>query len=103
MSTSWVLLWTIFIGWAIAQLSMAALVQIFIDSAKSATIVGYVLSIFSTLIGIPICTVIFPTPMTLPFLLTLYPPLALSRIVYILGSACADSVECIRNFSDGSG
>ncbi len=100
MNTSPVLLWAVFVGWAIAQLAMATLFQIFIDSAKAATIVGYVLSIFSTLIGVPICTVIFPAPMTLPFLLTLYPPLALSRIVYLLGMACADSVECFRHIRD---
>jgi hypothetical protein len=90
--TSALLLWAVFLGWAVAQVAMAALFQIFINSAKTATIVGYVLSIFSTLVGVPICTVIFPAPMALPLYLTLYPPLALSRIIYHLGTACADSL-----------
>lgn len=80
-----------FIGWAIAQVSMASIFQIFINSSKTATIVGYILSIFSTLIGVTICTVIFPYPMTLPLLLILYPPFGLSRIVFHLGMACADT------------
>jgi hypothetical protein len=51
METSGVLLWIILIGWGIAQISMTNLVQIFIRNAKSATIIGYILSIFSTLLG----------------------------------------------------
>jgi hypothetical protein len=100
--TSPALLWTLFVGWAIAQVAMATLFQIFINSAKTATIVGYVLSVFSTLVGVPVCTVIFPAPMTLPLALLLYPPLALSRSVYLLGMACADSTECFRSFADAT-
>lgn len=44
-------MWVMLIGWAIAQIGMTNFVQIFISNAKSATIVGYVLSIFSTLLG----------------------------------------------------
>lgn len=99
VSTGGMLLWSVFLGWAIAQVSLAALVQVFIDSAKAATIVGYILSIFSTLVGVAISTVIFPSPMTLPLLLVLYPPFALSRIVFHLGVACADSRECYRSFA----
>jgi hypothetical protein len=98
--TSALLLWTVFVGWAVAQVAMAALFQVFINSAKTATIVGYVLSIFSTLVGVTICTVIFPAPMTLPLPFLLYPPFALSRIVFHLGLACADSRECYRAVAD---
>jgi hypothetical protein len=51
IQTSGVLLWVMLIGWGIAQISMTNFVQIFIRNAKSATIIGYILSIFSTLIG----------------------------------------------------
>lgn len=88
--TSWVVIWITFIGWAIAQISMTSFFQIFINNSKTATIIGYILSIFSTLIGVTICTVVFPAPLTLPLLLIMYPPFALSRIVFHLGMACAD-------------
>ena len=101
--TSAGLLWAVFVGWAIAQTAMAAFFQIFINSAKTATIVGYVLSIFSTLVGVPLSTVIFPAPLVLPLPLLLYPPLTLSRIVYHLGVACADSTECVRSVSGANG
>lgn len=45
------LFWIILVGWAIAQISLTNFVQIFLNNAKSATIVGYLLSIFSTLVG----------------------------------------------------
>lgn len=80
-----------FIGWAIAQISMTSFVQIFINSSKTATIIGYILSIFSTLIGVTLCTVVFPYPMKMPFYLLCYPPFALSRIVFHIGLACSDS------------
>lgn len=101
--TSALVVWIVFIVWAIAQTSMTSFVQVFIDNSKTATIVGYVLSIFSTLVGIAISTVIFPYPFTLPFYLMIYPPFALNRIVYHLGLACADSRECYKSFVDLDG
>ena len=49
--TSPLLIWVTFIGWAISQIALTSFVQIFISNSKTATIVGYLLSIFSTIIG----------------------------------------------------
>lgn len=57
------LFWIILIGWSIAQISLTTLVQIFINNAKSATIIGYLLSIFSTLVGEALSVTIYPFPM----------------------------------------
>ena len=95
--TSFALLWLIFIGWAIAQISLTSLIQVFINNSKTATIVGYLLSIFSTIIGGVISTVIYPFPMTMPLSLLCYPPFALCRIIYYLGWACADTTGCYRS------
>ena len=51
VDTDPIVFWALLIGWAIALISMTNFVQIFINSAKSATIVGYLLSIFSCFIG----------------------------------------------------
>lgn len=56
-------IWLLFGGWAIAQAAMASLFQVFLDSARTSTIIGYVLSIFSTLVAMALSTVIFPYPM----------------------------------------
>jgi hypothetical protein len=89
MNTSACLLWIIFIGWAIAQIAMTSLFQIFIDNSKTATIIGYILSIFSTLVGMVLSSVIFPYPMKFPTTLLMYPPFALSRAIFHLGVACS--------------
>lgn len=51
VETSVGVFWILLIGWAIALISMTNFVQIFINSAKSATIIGYLLSIFSCFVG----------------------------------------------------
>lgn len=97
--TSAPLIWIIFVGWAIAQIAMTSFVQIFIDNSKTATIVGYILSIFSTLIGEVLATLIFPQPMTFPLPLLLYPPFALCRIIYYLGWSCSNNTGCYQSIS----
>jgi hypothetical protein len=96
--TGILLYWTILLGWAIAQISLTNFVQIFVNNAKSATILGYLLSIFSTLIGEALSTTIHPFPMEMPIWLLMFPPFALCRINNLLGLACA-SGGCYRSWS----
>lgn len=84
------IIWLMFITWAIAQISMTTLFQVFINNSKAATIIGYLLSIFSTIIGLTVSTIIFPFPSAVPIYVLIYPPFALSRIVYLIGMACSD-------------
>jgi hypothetical protein len=95
--TSFSVLWLTFVGWAIAQIALTSLVQIFINNSRTATIVGYLLSIFSTIIGEVLSTLIFPIPMTLPLPMLLYPPFALCRIVYYMGWNCSDTRGCYQS------
>lgn len=97
-STSSALMWILLIGWAIAQISMTNLVQIFIRNGKSATIIGYILSIFSSLVGETIAVAVYADPLRMPFMLLLYPPFALCRIIYIMGIACS-STGCYSSLS----
>lgn len=69
VNTDWIVIWTLFLGWSIAQVSMTAFIQIFLNSSKAATIIGYILSIFSTIVGQGLCNIIFPFPMKLPLFL----------------------------------
>ena len=87
--TSMLLLCTLLMGWAVAQISMTNLVQIFISNGKSATIIGYILSIFSTLVGQTIAIAVYADPMKMPISLLLFPPFALCRIIYLMGIACS--------------
>ena len=56
----------VILGWAISQLSIASFVQIFINKGRTATVVGYVLCIFLTLIGQTFASGIFPMPTVMP-------------------------------------
>lgn len=102
VTTSSLLLWLVFVGWAIAQISMTNFVQIFIKDGKTATITGYILSIFSSLLGDTIAMAVYADPLVMPFWLLCYPPFALCRIIYIMGIACS-STGCYSHVSDFSG
>lgn len=97
--TSGLFMWVMFVGWAVAQIGMTNFVQIFIGSGKSATIIGYILSIFSTLLGETIAVAVYADPLLMPTSLLLYPPFALCRIIYIMGIACSSS-GCYTSISD---
>jgi hypothetical protein len=84
-------MWILLIGWAIAQISMTNFFQIFLKNSKSASIIGYILSIFSTLVGETISMGVYPDPLKMPFVLLLYPPFSLCRIIYIMGIACSST------------
>ena len=79
--TSPILFLIILAGWAIAMISTVTFVQIFINSSRVATVVGYILSVFSTLLGQPIVTYIYPHPKPLPNFLISYPPFTICRII----------------------
>lgn len=89
--TSGVFMWTLLLGWGIAQIGMTNFIQIFIYNGKSATIVGYVLSVFSTLVGETVAIAVYSDPMKMPFLLLFYPPFALCRLIYMMGIACSST------------
>ncbi len=97
--TSSSILFILFVGWSIAQVSLTAFVQIFINNAKTATIIGYLLSIFSGLVSQAICAVIYPYPARLPLGMLMYPPLALARGIYLIGYSCANNSNCYQDIS----
>lgn len=93
-------LWSVFVGWSVAMVSLTSFVQIFIDSSKSATIIGYLLSIFSSLVGEVLSSLIYPIPSDLPALLLAYPPFALSRSLKIVGFSCANHSSCMGSLAE---
>lgn len=64
--TSSILMIVVLLGWAISQLSIANFVQVFINKGRTATVVGYVLCIFMTLIGQTFASGIYPMPTVMP-------------------------------------
>jgi len=97
--TSCSILFTLFVGWSIAQVSLTTFAQIFINNAKTATIIGYLLSIFSGLVSQAISTVVYPYPARLPLGMLMYPPLALARGIYLIGYSCANNSSCYQDLN----
>jgi hypothetical protein len=78
---------------------MTNFVQIFINSAKSATIVGYLLSIFSCFVGEAITTFIYAYPQNVPIPILLFPPFALCRAIYLIGFSCSSNSSCYKGMT----
>lgn len=85
-------------SWTISMLAMTSLLSLFISSSKSASIIGYLVSIMSTILGLVLCTAVYPFPTEMPNWMIIYPPFALCRAVYLIGFACADISGCYQNF-----
>jgi hypothetical protein len=97
IETSGLLMAIIMLGWALSQISLANLVQVFISKAKTATIIGYVLAIFITLVGEALAVGIFAMPLIMPLCnniidldLRLYPSISLCRLFYKMAFACSN-------------
>lgn len=101
--TSFQLMVVIMVGWALSQVSLANLVQVFISKAKSATVIGYVISVFVTLVGEALSTAVFALPMKMPICthsdkldLRLYPGMSLCRLFYRMAFACSNG-SCFKS------
>lgn len=76
-------------GQVISQIGLAIFFQVFLQKARSATIIGYLLSVMTSLVAITINVVIYPGPYQIPFSLRLYPPSAFARLLYVTSLACS--------------
>jgi hypothetical protein len=70
--TSPVLMAVIMVGWGLSQVSLANFVQVFISKAKSATVIGYVMAIFLTLVGEALAVGVFAMPLSVPLCTTVF-------------------------------
>lgn len=96
----WVLC-AFFLGWGISQISLAFLIQVFISRARTATIWGYLLSIWTSLWGITLNVAIYPIPYTLPWYFLIYPHFALTRGIYLFSYHCG-YWKCIETLEEVS-
>ena len=80
----------ILVGWALCQVSLANFVQVFISKARSATVIGYVMSIFLTLVGQALAIGVFAMPLNMPLCTIFF----IHTFVYTLECLCvAYSIE----------
>jgi hypothetical protein len=68
---------------------MAFCVQVFINKAKTASIIGYLLSIWLILTAVSFNIGIYPYPLNLPYGLRVVPTFGFCRIIYRMAEACS--------------
>jgi len=86
-------------GWGLSQVSLSFFFQNFFSRGKSAMIGGYLIAMWTGLVGVTFSAFVYPKPILTPVYMRFYPPLAFSRILYNLGNQCS-SLQCARGLSD---
>lgn len=99
--TSPALLVILLTGWGICQISLAFFIQVFISKARTATIWGYLLSIWTVLWGITLNIAVYPLPTEMPNYIVWYPHFAFTRSIYILSNNCG-FYKCVESLSEVS-
>lgn len=94
VETHWSVLLLFFLGWGFSLVSISCFVSAFLNSPRVATVAGYVIALFGTMLGFIVSVIIYGfTPFSLktnfPFWTFIWPQFAFSRGMYLLNDACA--------------
>lgn len=87
--TNFFLQFLVLLGWMLAQIGMATLFQTFISHSNSANIIGYLLSIWTSMIAASLNLGLYQYPQKFPYALKMYAPFAFNRILYVILSKCS--------------
>ena len=88
--TNYLLITIIVIGWSFAQIGMAAFFMTFLSKSRSANIIGYILSIWTMMIGSTLNIGVYQVPSEFPGWLQATPPFAFNRLFYLMLMECSD-------------
>jgi ABC-type anion transport system duplicated permease subunit len=80
---------------------VALFFQVFVSKARSATIVGYLLSIWVNTMTVSLNQLVYVDPQEMPLALRLFPPFAFSRLIYNISMSCSTGA-CYQSISDMS-
>jgi ABC-type multidrug transport system ATPase subunit len=89
----------VFAGWGLSQIALAFFFQVFISKARTATVWGYLLSIWTVLWGVTLNLAVYPAPHHMPSYFYLYPHFAMTRAVYLLSYNCG-YYKCIEDWHE---
>lgn len=86
-------------GWILDQIALATFFQTFITSSRAANIIGYLLTIWTNLIGATLSLAIFQYPTKQSMFFTIYPTFAFDRLFYLMLTRCTDD-NCYTSLSN---
>lgn len=95
--TSFLLIGMVLFGWILAQIGMSMLLQVFISASRAANIIGYLVSIWTSLIGSTLSVALFQFPNELPLSFSLWPTFSFNRLFYLMFSYCSMD-QCLSTF-----
>lgn len=98
-NTGGLVLFVVLFGWVLVQIGMATFFQVFLHSSRAANIIGYLISIWTNLIGATLNIAIFQYPRPMPLAYLLYPTFSFNRLFYLMFNACG-SDSCFRSIAD---
>lgn len=87
--TSHLLIAIVLLGWILAQIGMSMFLQVFISASRAANIIGYLVSIWTSLIGSTLSVALFQFPNQLPLSYSLWPTFSFNRLFYLMFSYCS--------------
>ena len=97
--TSTVLLLIVSFGWCLSQIGMAAFFQTFLNKSRSANIIGYLVSIWTTMIGATLNLGVYQYPSQFPIALQMFPPFAFVRLFYLMMMECSNG-DCFFDITN---
>lgn len=87
--TPFLIMFTVLFGWILAQIGMATLFQTVLSNSRSANIIGYLLSIWTSLIAASLNVGVYQYPTEIPYGLRMYAPFGFTRIFYLMLTKCS--------------
>jgi hypothetical protein len=62
VQSSFMVIWVVLIGWILCQIGMSMFLQVFISNSRAANIIGYLLTIWTNLIGATLSVALYQYP-----------------------------------------
>jgi ABC-type Na+ transport system ATPase subunit NatA len=87
-----------FLGWGYSQISLAFFFSVFTSKAQNATIMGYVISIWTTILAVALNSTLFEYPNKMPSALHIYPTFSFARLEYLMSFSCG-FLTCMSSLS----
>jgi hypothetical protein len=61
--TSWLVIFIVLFGWMLSQIGMAMFFQVFLTNSRAANIIGYLISIWTNLVGATLSIALYQYPL----------------------------------------
>ena len=97
--TSPILLILVTMGWSLSQIGLASFLQTLLSKARSANIIGYIIAIWTMMIGSTFNIGVYQVPNEYPLWLQLIPPFSFNRLFYLMLMNCSDA-DCYNSMDE---